>query len=88
MSLIDHFDCGVRIKSDHPVFTFNDTKTSYRAAQDQNRRIANALRAKGVGPGRKSAEIFDNNPFALNAVRQAAEEGSARGLLETAGHQI
>ncbi|MFV0299904.1 MAG: class I adenylate-forming enzyme family protein [Paracoccus sp. (in: a-proteobacteria)] len=68
MNLIDHFDRGARISPDRPAFIFEGARTTYRAARDQNCRIANALRARGIGLGSKCAVISDNNPLAFNAV--------------------
>lgn len=68
MQLIEHFDRGARINPDRPVFIYEGEETSYRAARDQNLRIANALRLHGVAAGAKCAVLSDNSPLAFNTV--------------------
>ncbi|SFA47659.1 AMP-binding enzyme [Paracoccus halophilus] len=68
MNLIDHFDRGAAISPDRPAFIFDSAETTYRAAREQNLRIANVLRSHGAGLGTKCAVMSDNSPLAFNAV--------------------
>ncbi len=68
MQLIEHFDRGARISPDKPVFIYECREWTYRQAEEENLKIANALRSLGLKPGDKCAVLSDNHPVAFNCV--------------------
>jgi acyl-CoA synthetase (AMP-forming)/AMP-acid ligase II len=68
MHVSEYFDRGVQIARDKPCFTFAGQDWTYAQAQEENMRIAQALRANEVGQGTHCAVLSDNHPTAFNCV--------------------
>ncbi len=61
------YDWAVKVYPDHPAVIYGDQRLSYRAFDARCRRLASALKARGITPGSTVAAMLPNIPPMLEA---------------------
>lgn len=62
LNLADIVEMGAAAAPDSEAIIFEDMRMTYRQLADAVRRVARALRARGIGPGDKVAVLLANTP--------------------------
>lgn len=68
MKLIDHFDKGVEADSGRACIVDSTGSKSYGEVQQASRKLANALRTLGFGPGCRVATMGENSSAVFEAI--------------------
>lgn len=68
MRLADYLDKGADLDPSAPCLTTDGATSTYAEVQELSHRIADALRAQGIGPGDPVAILSSNDPTAFTTV--------------------